>query len=81
LPQLPFISIGASPTNSTALSLSWFGTTNENYQVQYSTSLGSGAWMNLGSVVPGQGAAAALALPVAPGDPARFYRLVMTPAN
>jgi hypothetical protein len=61
--------------------LSWFGTTNENYQVQYRTSLGSGAWMNLGSAVSGQGAAVAVALPAAPGDPARFYRLMATPVN
>ncbi|HEX3717800.1 MAG TPA: hypothetical protein VH595_07515 [Verrucomicrobiae bacterium] len=81
LPQSPFISIGPSPTNSTALSLSWFGSTNENYQVQYSTSLASGTWMNLGPVISGQGAAYALALPAAPGDPARFYRLMTTPAN
>jgi len=81
LPQLPALSIGLSPANSNALSLSWFGTTNENYQVQSRTSLGSGAWTNLGSVVPGQRGVSTLALPVAPGDPARFYRLVMTPAN
>ena len=73
LPQLPALSIWLSPANSNALNLSWFGSTNENYQVQSRTSLGSGAWANLGSVVPGQGAASTLALPVAPGDPARFY--------
>jgi hypothetical protein len=81
LPQLPALSIWFSPASSNALNLSWFGTTNANYQVQSRTSLGSGAWTNLGSVVPGQGAAATLALPVAPGAPARFYRLMMTPAN
>jgi hypothetical protein len=81
LPLLPIVSIGHSPDNPTALSLSWFGNTNENYQVQYRTSLGSGAWMNLGSVILGQGAASTVALPVVPGDPARFYRLMMTPAN
>jgi hypothetical protein len=37
--------------------------------------------MNLGSVILGQEAASILALPVAPGDPTRFFRLMMTPAN
>ncbi len=81
LPQLPALAIGLSPANSNALSLSWFGTTNGNYQVQSRTSLVSGAWTNLGPVVPGPGAASTLALPVTPGEPARFYRLLMTPAN
>jgi hypothetical protein len=81
LPQLPFVSIGPSSADSTALSLNWFGATNENYQVQYRTSLGSGTWINLGSAIPGQGVASSLVLTVTPGDPAQFYRLVMTPAN
>ena len=81
LSQLPFVSIGPSSADSTALSLNWFGATNENYQVQYRTSLGSGTWINLGSAIPGQGAASSLVLTVMPGDPAMFYRLVMTPVN
>ncbi len=81
LPQLPALSIGLSSPNSTTLNLSWFGTTNENYQVQSRTSLSSGGWTNLGSVVPGLGAASSLGLSVAPGESARFYRLLMTPAN
>ena len=81
LPQVPALSIGPSHANPSALSLSWFGNTNENYQVQSRTSLGSGTWTNLGSVILGQGAASTLALPVAPGDPTRFFRLMMTPAN
>jgi hypothetical protein len=81
LPQVPALSIGPSQANPSALSLSWFGNTNENYQVQSRTSLGSGTWTNLDSVIPGQGAASTLALPVAPGDPARFFRLMVTPAN
>jgi len=81
LPQLPALSIWLSPANSNALNLSWFGTTNANYQMQSRTSLGRGAWTNLGSVVPGQGAVSTLALPVAPGDPTRFYRLMTSPAN
>ena len=81
LPQLPSVSIGPSSADSTALSLNWFGATNENYQVQYRTSLGSGTWINLGSAIPGQGAASSLVLTVTPGDPAMFYRLVMTPVN
>jgi hypothetical protein len=81
LPQLAFLSIGRSPADPTALSLSWFGTTNQNYQVQSRTSFGSGTWTNLGSALTGQGAASTLALPAAAGDPARFYRLMMTTAN
>jgi len=81
LPQLAFLSIGRSPADPTALSLSWFGTTNQNYQVQSRTSFGSGTWTNLGSALPGQGAASTLALPAVAGDPARFYRLMMTTAN
>jgi hypothetical protein len=81
LSQLPFVSIGPSSADSTALSLNWFGATNENYQVQYRTSLGSGTWINLGAAIPGQGAASSLVLTVTPGDPAMFYRLVMTPVN
>jgi hypothetical protein len=81
LPQLPALTVASSPTNSTALTLSWFGTTNGNYQVQSRTSLVSGSWTNLGSVIPGQGTVSTVALPATPGDPTRFYRLIMTPAN
>jgi len=80
LPQTFSISITPVPGNPTQLNLSWFGATNENYQVQYNTSLNGGAWLNLGSVIPGQRTDASVTLPQA-GDPARFYRLVMTPAN
>ncbi|HEX4122125.1 MAG TPA: hypothetical protein VH619_16010 [Verrucomicrobiae bacterium] len=81
LPQLPSISISPLSADSTTLNLSWFGTTNENYQVQYRPSLASGTWTNLGSVIPGQGEASTLALPVTPGSPAGFYRLMTTPSN
>ncbi len=81
LPQVPSLSISLSPGNSSALDLSWFGATNENFQVQARTSLGSGTWTNLGTAVPGQGAASTLTLPVALGDPTRFFRLMTTPAN
>ena len=81
LPQVPAIAIVPSPANPSALSLSWFGNTNQNYQVQYRTSLASGTWTNIGSAISGQGAADSVALPVAPGDPTRFFRLEVTPAN
>lgn len=81
LPQVPALGIVPSAGNPSALSLSWYGDTNQNYQLQYRTSLGSGAWTNVGSVMPGMGAAAAVGLTNAPGDPARFYRLVVTPVN
>jgi hypothetical protein len=81
LPQVPALSIGLSQANPPASSLSWFGNTNENYQVQSRTSLDSATWTNFGSVIPGQGAASTLALTVAPGDPTRFFRLMATPAN
>jgi hypothetical protein len=78
---LTALSIQFSATNANTLSVSWFGTTNENYQVQSRPSLGGGAWTSLGSLVPGEGAVSTLALPVAPAESARFYRLVMTPAS
>jgi hypothetical protein len=81
LPQVPALSIGPSPTNSTELSLSWFGTTNENYQVQYRFSLVGGTWTNLGSTLPGQGAASSLAVPGVTGDGGWFFRLMVTPTN
>ena len=81
LPQVPALSVSLSPGNSSALDLSWFGTTNENFQIQSRKSLGSGTWTNLGSAIPGQGAASTLTLPIAPGDPTRFFRLMTTPAN
>ncbi|HEX3800962.1 MAG TPA: hypothetical protein VH413_19880 [Verrucomicrobiae bacterium] len=81
LPQLPALSISPSPSDPSVLSLTWFGLTNENYQVQYRTSLTSGAWINLGSLVPGQGTAASASLPPSPADPIRFFRLLATPAN
>ena len=81
LPQLPFLSVSPSSTNTTALTLSWFGATNENYQVQYRASLGGGTWTNLDSAIPGQDASSSFPLSVTPGDPAGFYRLLMTPSN
>lgn len=81
LPLLPLLSVRLSPTNSTALNLQWFGTTNQDYQVQYRTSLNTGGWTNFGPVIIGSGGASLLQLPVVPGQPRRFYRVVMTPAN
>jgi len=81
LPQVPALSIGPSLTNSPAMSLNWFGTTNQNYQLQSRVSLASGTWTNLGSIVHGQGAASTLTLPIAPSDSGRFFRLIVTPTN
>ena len=81
LPQAPAISIISSPGSPPTWSLSWVGNTNLDYQVQFSTSLAGGSWTNIGSAIPGQGTASSVALPVAPGDPARFFRLLVTPAN
>jgi hypothetical protein len=54
---------------------------NESYQVQSGASLSVGDGTNLGSSIPGEGAASSLEAPVAPGEPARFYRLIMTSVN
>jgi hypothetical protein len=81
LPQVPALSIGLAHVIPSPLSLSWFGNTNQNYQVQSRPALGSGTWTNVSSVIPGEGAASVLSLPVAPGDPTRFFRLMVTPAN
>ena len=81
LPHVPAISIGPSAANPASLSLSWYGTTNQNYQVQFCTSLFNGTWINMGSAVPGQGAASSVTLPGSASDPTRFFRLMVTPAN
>lgn len=81
LPLLPLMSANISSTNSTSLDLNWFGATNENYQVQYRSALGNGTWSNWDSPIPGKNAADSLALPVTSGQPAQFYRLVMTPTK
>ena len=81
LQQVTALSIVPSLGNPSTWNLSWYGNTNQNYQVQYTTSLASGTWTDVGSVIPGQGAASSVPLPVVPGDPTRFFRLMVTPAN
>jgi len=81
LAQVPAVTIVSSTGNPSSVSVSWFGNTNQNYQVQYCTSLAGASWTNVGSVVVGQGGAYSETLPVAPGDPARFFRLMVTPSN
>jgi hypothetical protein len=81
LPQVPAISVLSSATNSFTFSLNWYGNTNQNYQMQSRTSLVTGAWTNVGSAVPGQGAGSSLLLPIDRSGPARFFRLMVTPGN
>jgi hypothetical protein len=81
LPQVAALTVAPSPTNSASWSLSWYGSTNQNYQLQYCTSLASGTWTNVGPVISGLGAASSVPLPFSPGDLTRFFRLMVTPAN
>ena len=73
LQQVTALSIVPSLGNPSTWNLSWYGNTNQNYQVQYTTSLASGTWTDVGSVIPGQGAASSVPLPVVPGDPTVFF--------
>ena len=61
-PTVEFYALSAQPTEDlgavirvSAVDICWLGSTNQRYQVQYSTDLGSTNWFDLGSAVPGTG--------------------------
>ncbi len=59
------------------LVLTWSSTAGVNYQVQFSTGLTTGAWSNLGGLMPGTGGTLTASDPLG-GAGLRFYRVVAT---
>ncbi|HVM51495.1 MAG TPA: kelch repeat-containing protein [Candidatus Acidoferrum sp.] len=58
--------------------LSWTAVAGPTYQLQYTTNLTLGAWINLGSPITGTDGTLTATDP-SPADPQRFYRLQMAP--
>jgi hypothetical protein len=70
---------GSAPTLTPVLSggnlqLSFATTTGTSYQVQYTSSLTSPVWTNLGSAIPGNNGIQSVSDPIGAGP--RFYRLM-----
>jgi hypothetical protein len=57
----------------------WTSVSNQNYQVQYRSTLTTNAWTNLGSPVAGTNSTTCITDKVALGQPQRFYRVVTVP--
>ena len=73
-------------TVSTALSirgtpveLGWDTRPRRTYQLEYRDTVNAAGWLPLGPVIPGDGQRVWIADPAFPGEPRRFYRLVITP--
>ena len=49
-----------------------------NYQLQTTTDLGSGSWLDVDEPVPGDGAPIIFEAPYDPAEPHRFYRILVT---
>jgi len=59
-----------------SLDFSWLAASGQNYQVQYSTNLSSGNWVNLGSPQNTTGGTLSVTDPAGP-DSMRFYRILL----
>ncbi len=75
-PTAPAVTLTAVSRVSGGLSLTWNNVfSGHGYQVQYSTALNPSVWVNLGSPVTPVGETGTYT-DTAPGDTARFYRVV-----
>jgi len=57
----------------------WDAFTNRTYQVQYRSTLTTNIWTNLGPPRPGNGSVDCINDRVQPGQPQRFYRILIVP--
>jgi len=61
-----------------SVQVAWNTETNRSYQLQYSSSLTSNTWMNLGAPVSGTGTNVSV-IDTVLGEPRRFYRVLPLP--
>lgn len=57
----------------------WNAASNTTYRVQYRSAMTTNAWTNLGPLIFGNGSTNCIHDPVAPGEPRRFYRVLVVP--
>jgi len=57
----------------------WESVTGKKYQVQYRSEFTGGAWLDNGTPVDGTGTRQCLTDRIPPGDPQKFYRVVIAP--
>jgi subtilisin-like proprotein convertase family protein len=80
LPQLEFASVGASPNG---VKMEWPAVNGDQYQVQWTDSLGSGSWQTITdprmTVINGVATFTDNGSQTAPLGPTRYYRLVQLP--
>jgi len=71
----------AEITNGTliAIVLRWSSVPGRTYQIQYTSALPATMWTNLGSTRPGNGSTDSITDTVLPGEPQRFYRILLVP--
>jgi hypothetical protein len=62
----------------TAVGINWISSTNQNYQVQYTSALNPNSWSNLGPPVAGNGTNNTVFDPIG-SQSARFYRIIPLP--
>jgi hypothetical protein len=73
-PNQPVMSIRVSQVE-----VCWTSMTNRFYQVQYRSELTTNIWTDLGSPVAGSGSSNCILDAVVPGQPRRFYQVVLLP--
>ncbi len=79
LTPVPMPAFNAAGMTGTNFQLAWTSSTGLVYQVQYTTNLQSGGWINLGPAFTATNFNTIVSDPGVTGSPARFYRLMVSP--
>jgi len=76
--QFTFESPPLATIRASQVELCWNSKSNLTYQVQYRSDLTTNLWTVLGNCIRGSGNMNCISDPIVPGQPQRFYRVVLT---
>jgi hypothetical protein len=75
----PVPSVPHSTIRFSQVEFCWTSETNKEYQVQYSSTLTTNTWQNLGGTVQGTGTNNCIFDPIPRGEPQRYYQVYALP--
>lgn len=76
VPPGPILQTSGAKANP--LAFTWTAAARQNYQIQYTTNLSQGSWLNWGGVQTASNGPVSVSVPGG-ADPRRFYRIVLLP--